>query len=222
MLIRWPTGTDLAIALAAFLLLWYVVGNQIKRRRAATLVRLVRDSIQPFGGTATIRWIGRSAFRVEAEKLSPPMIRLGISVLLEPWETFFLWAFGRLRGRRDWLVTGVTLDGRARAGFEVYHPGRRGAYQVASEIRDKGWRKEPLPGRPPLVCAAPDADGRALAREIMSMLAGTEIWHVGLRTEAPQLTVSVPIPASETRIPLPVFAALPQLARTVLAGRSGP
>src|SRR5574341_2280298 len=163
------TGTDLAIGLAAFLLLWYVLGMQINRRRAVTLVRQVRESLTPFGGTATIRWFGRSAFRVEADQLTSPFARLGISVLLEPRETFFLWAVGRLRGRRDWLVTGVSLSGRVAGSFEVYHPRRRGAFQVASEIRDKGWRQDPLAGRPPLLCAAPDADGHALAREIMNV-----------------------------------------------------
>lgn len=215
---NWPlTGTDLAIGLAAFLLLWYVVGMQINRRRAAALVRQVRESLQPFGGTATIRWFGRSAFRIEAEQLASLFVRLGISVVLEPRETFFLWAVGRLRGRRDWLVTAVTLGGRVASSFEVYHPRRRGAFQVASEIRDKEWRQEPLAGRPPLLCAAPDADGHALAREIMGLLGRMEIWRVGLRPEAPHLTLSLPVSATETRSPLPIFAVLPQLVQTVLA-----
>lgn len=214
---RFLTGTDLAIGLAGFLLTWYVVGIQVNRRRAVRLVRQVRDSIQPFGGTATIRWIGRSAFRIEAEQLTPPFVRLGISVVLEPRETFFLWAVGRLGGRRDWLVTGVTLNGRVAGSFEVYHPRRRGASQVAHDIRDKGWREEPLAGRPPLLCAGPDADGRALAREVMSAMGGIDLWRIGLHPEAPHLTVSLPIPATETRTPLPIFAALPQLAQTILA-----
>ena len=215
---NWPlTGTDLAIGLAGLLLLCYVVGMQINRRRAVTLVRQVRDSIQPFGGTATIRWYGRNAFRIEAEQLTSPFVRMGISVVLEPRETFFLWVFGRLRGRRDWLVTGVTLSGNVASAFEVYHPQRRGAFQVASEIRSKGWRQEPLAGRPPLLCAAPDIDGQALAREVMSLLTRTEVWRVGLHPETPHLTISLPMPATETRSPLPVFALLPQLAQTVLS-----
>jgi len=221
-MLNWPpTGTNLAIALAAFLLLWYVVGIQINRRRAVILMRQVRDSLQPFGGTATIRWFGRSAFRVEAEQPAPPFVRLGISVVLEPRETFFLWAVGRLRGRRDWLVAGVTLGGRVASSFEVYHPGRRGAFQVASEIRNKGWRQEPLTGRPPFLCAAPDADEQALAREIMNILARIEIWRVGLRPEAPHLTISLPVPATETQSTLPIFAILPQLARAVLSRGPG-
>ncbi len=213
------TATDAAIALAAFLLLWYVAGMQVKRRRAVTLLRQVRDSILPFGGTATIRWIGRSAFRIEVEKLSAPLARLSISMLLEPWETFFLWAAGRLRGRRDWLLAGVTLDGPVRMRFEVYHPQRRGAFQVSREIRERGWREEPLAGWPSLRCAAPDADGRAMAREVLNVLGKVDVWRIGLSPEIPQLTVSLPIPSSETRVPLPIFAALPQLAQTVLARR---
>jgi hypothetical protein len=214
---EWGVGTSLAIGLAAFLLLWYVVGAFINRRRAATLVRQVRDSLQAFGGKATIRWFGRNAFRIEAEQLMPPFLRLGISVLLEARETFFLWAVGRLRGRRDWLVAGVTLGSPVPWSFEVYHPGRRGAFQVAGEIRDKGWRQEPLAGRPPLLCAAPDADGQALAREVLGLLARMEVWRVGARPETPHLIVSLPVPAAETRTPLPLFTVLPQLAQTVLS-----
>lgn len=211
------TGTDLAIGLASFLLLWYVVGLQINRRRAVTLMRQVRDSVQAFGGKATIRWYGRNAFRVEVEQLAPPFVRLGVSVLLEPRETFFLWLVGRLRGRRDWLVAGATLTGQVASSFEVYHPGRRGAFQTASEVRDKGWRHEPLAGQPRLLCAAPDAEGQALAREIMNLLARVEVWRVGLRPEAPQLTVSVPVPAAETGTTLPLFALFPRLAQAVLS-----
>jgi len=213
---EWGVGTNLAIGLAGFLLLWYVIGLQMNRRRAATLVRQVRDSIQPFGGTATIRWFGRNAFRIEAEQLTSPFIRLGISVVLEPRETFFLWIIGRLRGRRDWLVAGVTLGGNVASAFEVYHPQRRGAFQVASEIRDKAWRQEPLTGRPPLLCAAPDTDGQALGREVMNLLARIEVWRVGLRPEAPHLTIGLPVPATETSKSLPVFTLLPQLARMIL------
>src|SRR5574341_2582589 len=184
------TATDAAIALAAFLLLWYVVGIQIKRRRAVALVRQVRDSIQSFGGSATIRWIGRSAFRIQAEKLSPSLARLSISVLLEPWETFILWAVGRLRGRRDWLMTCVTLDAPVRMRFEVYHPQRRGAFQVSREIRERGWREEPLAGWPSLRCAAPDADGRAMAREVLNVLGKVDVWRVGLDRKSTRLNSS--------------------------------
>ncbi len=196
---------------------WYVIGLYINRRRAGQLVRQVRDSIQPLGGTATIRWIGRSAFRIEAEGLNAPLTGLGISLLLEPRETFLLWLVGRWFGRRDWLMLSVSFNGVVRGAFEVYHPKRRGAMDSAREVRELGWQAAALPGRAELVSAAPGPDGRALAQEALSALRGMELWRVRVRNKAPQLTISLPIPASETRVPLPIFPLIPRLADLILA-----
>jgi hypothetical protein len=214
---EWTSGTNLAIGLAAFLLGWYVIGLYLNRQRAGRLVRQVRDSIQQFGGTATIRWIGRSAFRIEAEGLQAPLTKLGISLLLEPRETFLLWLVGRWSGRRDWLMLGVSLDGVVKGAFEVYHPKRRGATDSVREVRELRWETAMLPGRSELRYAAPGPDGRALAHEVLSALRGLDVWRVRVRNKAPQLTISLPIPASETRVPLPVFPLIPQLAANILA-----
>jgi hypothetical protein len=217
MTIYWPTGTSSAIALAALLLLWYVVGGFINRRRAGMIVRQVRDSIESLGGTATIRWIGRNAFRIEVEKLAAPFEKLSISGLLEPRETFFLWLVWRLAGRQDWLMIRAALNGIVGPAFEVYHPRRRGAADIRRAISALGWRAEALPGHAELLCAAADARGKRLAGEMLAGLRNIPVWRIGLQTQAPQLTVSLPVPTTETRPTLPIFVALPQLAETVLA-----
>ena len=117
------------------------------------------------------------------------------------------------------LVSLALLD-RVAGSFEVYHPKRRGAFQVSREIHSKGWREEPLPGRPPLRCAAPDADSRALAQQVVTTLGGQALWRAALQPEKPNLILSLPLPASETRTPLPVFTCLPQLAKIVAARRA--
>jgi hypothetical protein len=214
---EWTSGTNLAIGLAAFLLGWYVIGLYVNRRRAGQLVRQVRDSIQQFGGSATIRWIDRSAFRIETQPAQAPFATLGVSVVLEPRETFLLCLSGRWSGRRDWLMRSVSLTGVVRGAFEVYHPKRRGAMDSAKEVRELGWQAMPLSGRPELLCAAPGPDGRALAQETLSALRGVDVWRVRVRNKAPQLTISLPVPAAETRVPLSVFPLVPQLAEMILA-----
>jgi hypothetical protein len=213
---EWDAGTYAAIGLAAFLLAWYLGGLYLNRRRAGQLVRQVRDSIQPFGGSATIRFIGRNAFRVEATQLAPPFTGLGVSLLLEPRETFLLWLGGRWFGRRDWLMVSVSLDGPVSAIFEVYHPKRRGAVDSAGEVRALGWSPEAVPGRPELVCAAPGKEGRALAQAVLAELGPGDLWRVRVRNKAPQISVSLPVPTAETRVPLPIFTQLSRLALTIL------
>jgi len=213
------SGTDLAIGLAAFLLLWYLAGLYLGRRRGGALVRQVRDSLQTFGGQATIRWIGRSAFRIEVESPASPLKKLGVSLVLEPRETFLLWLVWRCFGRRDWLMVGVSVQGTVKAICDVYHPRRRGALDAAHEVRSLGWTAEPLPGRPELLHAAPGKEGRALAQAVLAVLRGMDVWQVRIRHKEPQLVVSLPVPTSETRVPLPIFTLLPQLVDCVLAGR---
>jgi hypothetical protein len=70
------------------------------------------------------------------------------------------------------------------------------------------------------LCAAPGPDGLAVAQEILSALRGLDIWRVRVRNKPPQLTISLPIPAKESRVPLPVFPLIPQLATAILARRA--
>ncbi len=51
----------------------------------------------------------------------------------------------------------------------------------------------------------------------LSALRGVDVWRVRVRNKAPQLTISLPIPADETRVPLPVFPLVPRLAEIILA-----
>jgi hypothetical protein len=208
------------VAFAAFLLAWYAVGLHLNRRRAGQLVAQIRDALQAQGRAATIRWIGRSAFRIEVEKPAEPVTRLALSVLLEPRETFLLWLVGRMGGRRDWLVLSAFLDGPAGPAFEVYHPRRRGAADAIQRIRAEEWTAEPVPGRPALLAAARKAEGRELAREIVSRLRAIELWGVSLRTEEHRLTLSLPLPATENPPIGPLFAVLPQLADVILRRKS--
>ncbi len=221
MSLHWPpTGTEAVVVLAAFLLAWYAVGLHLNRRRATQLVGHIRDALQARGLPATIRWIGRSAFRIEVEKPGGPVTRLALSVLLEPRETFLLWLVGRMGGRRDWLVLSAFLDGPAGPAFEVYHPRRRGAADAVQRIRTEEWKAEPVPGHPRLLAAARKAEGRGLAREVVATLGRIDLWGASLRPEEHRLTLSLPLPVGDSLPIAPLFAILPQLADLILRRKS--
>jgi hypothetical protein len=56
-----------------------------------------------------------------------------------------------------------------------------------------------------------------VAQEVLSVLRRVEVWSVRVRNQAPQLTISLPVLAAETRVPLPVFPLVPQRAEMFLA-----
>ncbi len=221
MSLNWPpTGTEVILVLAAFLLVWYAVGLHLNRRRAGLLVGHIRDALQAKSLPATIRWIGRSAFRIEVEKPGGAVTRLAVSVLLEPRETFLLWLVGRMGGRRDWLVVTAHLDGPAGPAFELYHPRRRGAADAVQRIRTEGWTAEPIPGHSRLLAAARKAEGRELARQVVVTLGAIDLWGASLRPEEHRLTLSLPLPDID-RLPIvSLFTVLPQLADLTLRRKS--
>jgi hypothetical protein len=214
---EWDVGTSIAIGLGGFLLVWYVVGLQRSRWRSVQVARQVRDSIQPFGGPPTVRLIGRHAFGIEVEKPAPPFSALQVSFFLASREAFFLWLFGRRAGRRDSIVLSAGLAAPGGTICEVYHPEESGAAESVREVQELGWKPEPVPGRPELLCAAPDPAGRALAQEVMALLRGIEVWRVRVRTAAPHLEVALPLSVTEPAASLAVFGLLPQLAALAAA-----
>jgi hypothetical protein len=118
-------------------------------------------------------------------------------------------------------MVGASVDGAVKGIFDIYHPRRRGGLDAANEIRALGWTAEPLPGRQALLHAAPGKEGRVLAQSAMTLLQGLDVWQLRVRHKEPQIVVSLPVPVSETRVPLPIFRLLPELVECVTARGRG-
>lgn len=215
------SGTQFVLALSAVLLFSFFVGAVLNRRRGADLAKQVWESVKGFGDTATIRWFGRSGFRIEVEKANSPFTRLAVSILLEPREALPVWAFGRLRGRRDLLVVSTGLAGPVGVALDIYDPNGAGGKQLGREIRARGWEEEPVAGRPGLLCGSSTRRGRDLARDVIAAIGTLPVWRIGVREEDPHLIITMPAPPASSRTPLRIFTSLPDLARVVLrTGRS--
>lgn len=115
-------GTDVVIALSILLILWYIAGAQVNRRRSVALVRWIREGIDVFGGTPTIRWLSPTSFRIQVDGPHPPFLVVGLLVLLEPRELLLLWLVQRLLRRRDLLVIRADLSAQPRLEAEIFRP----------------------------------------------------------------------------------------------------
>ena len=134
---EWTAGTNLTIALAAFLLGWYVIGLYRDGRRAGQLVRQVRGfhtavrgcGDDPVDRTQRLPDRGRQAAgRHDALGVSIPSRAARDLPALDHQPL--------VEGRREWPVLSVSLtEVMARGAFEVYHPRRRGAMDSAGKYR---------------------------------------------------------------------------------------
>ncbi|MFN3476174.1 MAG: hypothetical protein ACK4Z6_01280 [Candidatus Methylomirabilales bacterium] len=207
-------ATQTIIALSFLLVFWYFVGSQMNRRRAKALIRWLHNALQSFGGEATIRWIGRSAFRIAVEKTHEPFRSLQVTVILEPREALLIWLYQRFRGQRDLLVLRGELRQTPRAELEIFQQRGRIGAEVIRMVREAGWLVEPAGAG--LLMAYSDRGGEALARELLALLKdfGATIWRMAVRRD--DLLISLPL----TRLPGPgeqdVFGLFQRLSLRIL------
>ncbi len=115
-------GLAIALAIGALLILWYLGGNELMRRRSHRLALWTKRVLDPLGGTQSIRWLSGQAFRLEVEGAKEPFTKLLATGLVESWDTPLIWAWNRWRGRRDLVMLQVTLRKQPLWGLEVYRP----------------------------------------------------------------------------------------------------
>lgn len=207
-------ATQTIIALSFLLVFWYFVGSQMNRRRAKTLIRWLHNALQPFGGEASIRWIGRSAFRIAVEGSASPFSALYLTVILEPREALLIWLYQRFRGQRDLLVVRGELRQPPKSELEVFQKRGRIGAEAMRGVREAGWPVEQAGAG--LLMAYGGRGSEELARELLALLKdfGLTIWRVAVRRD--YLLISLPL----TRLPglgeQGVFGLFQELSRRVL------
>src|SRR5256885_1267555 len=67
--------------LGALLIGWYLVGNEVMRRRGRSLAVWCKRSLDPLGGRQAIQWITTQSFRLEVEGLKAPFVAGSLAVL---------------------------------------------------------------------------------------------------------------------------------------------
>ncbi len=205
-------ATQGVIALSIALVIWYVVGMQVNRRRASHLLRWIREGVREFGGEATWRGLGTSGFQVTVKGARHPFRRIEMMVLLEPREMLLLWLFNRLRGRRDLMVLKADLRTRPKTEVEVINKGGRIAREVLKAIDEEGWIRGEI-GDTNLMVARKGKDIAALAEGLSPLVRehAPYILRISLRKALPHLLVNLSLSGLEAMEARAVFRLLGRL-----------
>lgn len=99
----WDAG-HIVFALAVLLLIWWVIGRELNRRRTRTLVAALRAALPVLGSGGEFRPVGSSAFQVTLTRPSAPFRSVTLLCLLEAREYPLVQLWTRLRGRYDQMI----------------------------------------------------------------------------------------------------------------------
>jgi len=210
-------GLPVALALGALLLGWYVVGNELMRRRAHRLALWSRRIIEPLGGTQSIRWLGGQAFRLEVDgTVQAPFRSVHVTGLVESWDVPMVWAWNRLHGRRDMILVQATLRAQPVWGLEVWRPGTLLAGDARHLAQQEGWQDAAFDE---LQVATAGEVGRELAISLIGDLVSERrrLVRLAVRRQPPHLTVALNVPDPKSLDPGSVRGLATRLADRAIA-----
>ena len=208
-------ATQAVIAFGVLLIIWYVVGWQMNRRRGGRLLEWIIQGLRAFGGQITVSRLGTSGFQVSVRKAQTPFKRVETTILLQPREILLLWIFNLLRGRTDYLVFKGTLRASPRGGVEVIKKRERLTRRVLKGLDEKTWtRQETASG---LVIACRGEKGQQQADAISHLVEdlSPRLLRLSLSKKAPHLLVSLSLAGIDEQSALLLLSSLQDLAQTV-------
>ncbi len=207
-------ATQAVIAFCVLLVIWYVVGWQVNRRRGMCLLEWIVQGLRASGEQITVSRLGTSGFQVSVGKAQAPFKRIEATILLEPREILLFWIFHLLQGRSDYLVFKGTL--RASPQGEVEAMTRRHlASQVPKGLDEEGWiSQETARG---LVMAYRGKKGQPQADAISHLVEdlSPRLLRLSLSKKDPHLLVSLSLAGLDEQSALLMLSSLQELAQAI-------
>jgi len=208
----------LTIALLVTVLLWFAVGIEWNVRRGNALLRWLQGGLPLLGERTTLRWLGSSVVELKITQPNEPFLDAEVLVVLEPRDVGVLWGWGRLHGRRDFLILRGRLSRPPR--FEVEVGDRRGwtGRDVLRRLAGSEWQQADW-GDPNVQIAYSGGDAARIAGRVWADFRNTSkgIWRLSVRRAHPHVEVHL-MPPDAARVGadhlLQVFCDLSHAAMT--------
>jgi hypothetical protein len=203
------------LAFGALLLGWYVVGNEVMRRRAAALALWSKRVVDPMGGRQAVRWLTPQSFRLEVDDPRPPYRRASITGLTESLDVPIVWLWNRRRGRRDMVLLQLSLRDQPRWGLELFRPLSLLAGDARHSAGQEGWSEQPL-GE--LRLASPGGPAADLAGRLLALL-GEQRQHLvrlSVRRRETHLALALNVPDHARLSPERCFELVERLGAEIL------
>lgn len=128
-----------------FVVGWFAVGTQYNIRKGHDAMRWLQDGLPVVGAKTNLRWLGSSVVELKIPQAKPPFRTATIMVVLEPRDVAPLWAFARLRGRRDLFIFRGVLQKTPRTELEAFDPTSWSTRGLKRQFKADQWTELSMP-----------------------------------------------------------------------------
>jgi hypothetical protein len=209
--------TELIAIAAVALVSWFAAGTIWNIRRGRLLMRWMQDGLPAIGQRTTVRWLGSTAVEMVIRDGKAPFASVTLVIFLEPRDIPWMWAIGRIRGRRDTLIIRGVLRRAPDIELEVLDPGSWSGRDALPRVPlDWSLRRPEDSGGVVVHHASAAALARADVLLAQTQRAGLAVKRLSVRSSEPNFQVHVSLP--DGRQPArDFFVAVHALAERVLA-----
>lgn len=199
---------------------WFVWGTQWNVRKGNASLKWLRQGLPLVGERTTMQWIGSSAIVLKIAKANAPFRSAETFVALEPRDVVFLWAFARVRGRRDLLIFRAQLQSTPKFELEVFDPRAWTAHHLEREVRKKHWSRVELPAAQALLAYASGEADVSTAKRLMdsAVRAGGKLVRLSVHRSVPNLEIHWWLPDPAKYPARDLFLKVRQISEEVLHG----
>jgi len=209
--------SELVAIAAVAVVAWFAAGTIWNVRRGRELLRWMQGGLPLLGGRTTVRWLGSTAVEMVIRDAEAPFAGVTLVIFLEPRDMPWMWALGRIRGRRDTLIVRGVLQQTPALEVEALDPVSWSGRDALPRVpRDWPVRQAAAPVGLMVHHASAAALAAPSALLALAERAGLTVQRISVRRTEPnfQLHVSIPDRRQTAR---DFFEAVRALAERALA-----
>ena len=209
----------LILVLISFLL-WFALGTQRNIRRGDRILKWLQGGLPILGRRTTVRWLGSTAVELNIVEPRAPFREVGAVVVLEARDLGWLWALGRSRGRRDFLILRGRLERSPSFELEAGDPAGWTGKDRLARLDPEAWLRDEWGAIHVAHSFGADIGTSKRFWDDISALSGG-VWRMSVRRDAPHIEVHVRPPDLGAEAAEPLFEKFRDLATSVMRNESG-
>ena len=198
-------------------MVWFAAGTIWNLRKGSALMRWMQGGLKVLGERTTVRWLGSTAVEMVIRDGKTPFANATLIIFLEARDMPWMWALGRVRGRRDLIIIRGALQRVPAAELEALDPASWSGRDAAKRV-PPGWLVRKAAGRAGEIAVRyPDPAALALADALLKLAQddGLVVKRLSVRRNALHFQLHVS-PPDQRRRARDFFEAVRAIAKRAL------